>query len=277
VSDIALPGCPEGLRAELARRGATVRAVDPDPPTLYVHLDAPDGPLFAWYTEDGSRGAVLAQEAAVREAIGRRGALATPPIMARGANWRLEPAVDSEPIRGRALDVVLEAAAVIPDLTLPPAADEVGRERRLPRLRRRLRVLRSAIPRTDALRARRILARSELPRALSHGDFHPGHVLPSGDVAWVVDWELAGPRPAGYDLMTLWAHLDDDDDRERVLEGAVRMVGSRHSAELLRLRYAVAVLVMATNVSEPALRNRDPERVRALLRRLPELRSSAGA
>jgi streptomycin 6-kinase len=252
-----------------------VTSIERDPPKVYVRSRTPDGELFAWYTTDGSQAEVCAREAAVREVVGDRGTLAVPPLLARGESWRVEPAVQSDPIAGDAIDAVVAAAAAIAELELPAAPPGVGRERRVAKWGRRLRVASSSLGLGDALRARRLLAESDLPRVTAHGDFHPGHVLPSGGRVWVIDWELAGRRPAGYDLLTLWAHLDAAADRDRLFAGAVELVGQARRAELLRLRYAVAVLTIAAKVGEPAARNRDPAGATALLAQLPAIRAAA--
>ena len=47
---------------------------------------------------------------------------------------------------------------------------------------------------------RRVLARPSdpIPWSRAHGDFQPGNVL-HGRRDWIIDWEHAGDRPAGYD------------------------------------------------------------------------------
>jgi aminoglycoside phosphotransferase (APT) family kinase protein len=119
---------------------------------------------------------------------------------------------------------------------------------------------------------RAFVQRLTLPRVAAHGDFYPGNVLVSGGVAWVVDWELCGRRPLGYDLMHYWATTEDAQARAVVLEGALDLVGASNRAELLRLRYAVAVRVAASKLAAAASGDRDPKGAQRLLRSLPELR-----
>lgn len=40
-----------------------------------------------------------------------------------------------------------------------------------------------------------------LVTALAHGDFQPGNILLAGEQVWLIDWEYAGRRQAGYDLL----------------------------------------------------------------------------
>jgi len=270
-----LESVPPGLARALEEREAVVTSVEHDPPKVYARFRSPEGGLFCWYTTDGSQRDVCAYETAVRELVADRGALGAPRPLAVGDAWRLEREIVAEPISGPAVDAVVEAAGTIAALELPPRPASVAREGRVAKVRRRLRVAASGLSPRDAVRARRLLAGSRLPRTTAHGDFFPGHVLPAGGRVWVIDWELNARRPAGYDLMTLWAHLSDEGDRARLFEGAVDLVGPAHREELLRLRYAVAVLTAATKVGEPLRRYNDYDGARALRARLPELRADA--
>jgi hypothetical protein len=137
-------------------------------------------------------------------------------------------------------------------------------------------VLRGGVPLGDLRASRRTLAEPGLPLVTSHGDFHRGNVLVSGGAAWVVDWELSGRRPAGYDLMQFWATLDLPEDRERLFETTVMSVGSAHRAELLRLRHALLVRTIAAKLSSRMNFDRDPAGAHDLLTLLPAVRQEAG-
>jgi streptomycin 6-kinase len=140
---------------------------------------------------------------------------------------------------------------------------------------RRVRLIRSRLPTVDVIRARRLLARTALPLATSHGDFHGGNVLFDGEATWVVDWELCGRRPIGYDLMQLWADFADERDRTRLFAGAAEIAGGAWIDELRRLRYALLVITIANKLTSERPFDRDPVGADALLRLLPEARAEA--
>ena len=172
------------------------------------------------------------------------------------------------------MDAVVAAAGEIPLLELPPAPHRPFGGRGA--LRRRMRVLRRGVPLRDLRASRRTLAAPELPVVTSHGDLHRGNVLVSGAAAWVVDWELSGRRPAGYDLMQFWATLPAPADRERLLESALASMGPEHREALFRLRHALVVRTIASKLSAPMDFDRDPAGAEALLELLPAVRAEAG-
>jgi thiamine kinase-like enzyme len=136
-------------------------------------------------------------------------------------------------------------------------------------LQRRIQVAFSPLPVADLAAAERILSDPRLPLQTSHGDFFPENLLLANAALWVVDWERSAERPAGYDLMQLWTALERADDKERIFDSALELVGTGYRPQLEALRYAVAV--------ETALRLLDegPEAKPAatkLLALLPELR-----
>jgi hypothetical protein len=105
-------------------------------------------------------------------------------------------------------------------------------------------------------------------------DVHAGNVLVDADgVPWVVDWELSGPRLAGFDLMQLWASLERAEDRDRLFEGASEIVGDRSA--LIQLRFAALVQVIVglreTRARWPGL----PQRLARAERMLPAARAAA--
>jgi hypothetical protein len=91
----------------------------------------------------------------------------------------------------------------------------------------------------------------------------------------VVDWELAGPGPAGSDLLQLWASLPRAEDRDRLLDAAVDLVGSRHRGDLDRLRYVLLVGTIAAKIATALPASRDRRGARALRALLPEARRAA--
>jgi hypothetical protein len=229
------------------------------------------GGLFARASRDPADVAVLAHEAQVRELVGQDGPLRAPPVLELGPGWLLEQAVEAEPLRGEeAVSIAVAAAQRIPALELPSAPPRSGQSL-TSSLRRRWRLFRSPLPFGDVLQARRIL-RAAGPRATSHGDFHRKNILLADGAAWVVDWELSGLRPRGYDLLYLAATLEADDRRhlwELVPEDT-------ETEELRRLRYAVTVSVLSGKLAAAQAFDRDPVAAESLLRELPRLRAEAG-
>ena len=210
----------------------------------------------------------------MREIVGTDGALRAPLVLERAAGWLLENAVDSEPFEGaEPIDAVVAAAGRIPHLDLPRAPVRPGRAGSL---RTRAKLLRSPLPLRDLRAARRTLADPGLPPVTSHGDFHRGNVLMQDGAAWVVDWELSGERPAGYDLMQFWATLERAEDRERLFEASVAAVGTTHRPALLRLRHALVVRTIAGKLAAPMAFDRDRGGAHDLLELLPEIRAEAG-
>lgn len=237
----------------------------------YLFAETSGGDVFARWSTDPSDAAVFAHEAAVRAALaGEQGGLRVPRVLAAGERWMLEQAVRPDADAEAAAAAAVGAAGRLAELTLPePPTTATGRRGLLAyrlRLLRRPRLLR------ELARVRALVQHSTLPRVAAHGDFYPGNVLVSGGVAWVVDWELCGRRPLGYDLMHYWATTEDTLARAVVLEGALDLVGAANRADLLRLRYAVAVRVAASKLAAAASGDRDPAGAQRLLRGLLELR-----
>ena len=143
------------------------------------------------------------------------------------------------------------------------------------RLLRRARLLRSPLPWADLAAARQIVAGSALPTVSGHGDFHAGNVLLAGGVAWVIDWELCGPQPAGLDLMRMWPTLADEGDTALLFEEAVDLLGASSRAELARLRFATTVRSIAGMLTATGSFDRDPAAAERLLALLPALREEA--
>ena len=258
------PGAPPGLLAELAAREATPTGGWREHARFYARASSPQGPLFLRWSLDDDDVPMLEHEADVRRLVGSDGPLRSPQPLAQGRGWLLEPAVEPEPWSDGAIEGVAAAAARIADLELPsvPAA-----RARAGSLRRRLALCRNPRLFRELLRARRLVDESGLPTVTGHGDFHPGNILLARG-PWIVDWELCGPLPAGYDLMQLWAAAPDDVDRNLIFEAALDVVGSR-SKELARLRYAVLVRTIAGKLAAAHSFDRDRRGARRLLELLP--------
>jgi hypothetical protein len=263
-SDVA-----SGLAEALAARGAHVVEMWREAKRSYVIADG----LFGRASSDSADVPVLEHEAAVRELVGTEGPLRSPEVVDRGPGWLLERRIDHEPPVGEgAVNAIAAAAARIAELSLPsaPAPRETSRVA----LSRRIRALFSPLPLSDYLAARRVLVDPGLPEVTCHGDFHARNVLFANGKLWVVDWELSGLRPAGYDLMTFWPTLERPEDRDRLFEATVDLVGRRR--ELLRLRYALTVRTVATMLAGAQEFDRNKDRARELLAMLPGLRAEAG-
>ena len=270
------PDLARDLLDAFAARDAEVVRVELDPPKTYLWARSATEELFAWQSAEPGSEAIVDYEVAVRAAVGTEGSLRAPPILARGRNWRLEPAVGEAPLGERdVVEAVAAAATRLAELELPAAPRGLGRERMNSKLLRRVRLLRAPLPLSDLVRARALLAASPLPTTTSHGDFHRRHILFSGGVLWVVDWEFAGRRPAGYDLMTLWADLEDEGDRHLLFELCVEMVGAECRRELLKLRYALLVRIIGDMLVADDDAH-DPTAVPGLLALLPGVRADAG-
>jgi aminoglycoside phosphotransferase (APT) family kinase protein len=139
-----------------------------------------------------------------------------------------------------------------------------------------LAVARGVAPR-DLLAARRATRQAGTVPVVSHGDYHAGNLMWDGTSLWVIDWELLAPRPAGWDLMTLWPTLEDGGDRQRLFDAAVRVLGEESRPALARLRYAAAVRVASDKLAPRNPVNSDPEGGRALVAELAWLRAEARA
>jgi hypothetical protein len=269
----AAGGLPAGLADALARREALITERRQERARVYLRASSRDGALFARFSTDPLDVPVLAHEARVRALVPAAGPLRAPAVLEAGETWLLEQAIDPARVE-RSAELVAAAAAELARLELPDGPGGPPPSR-VARVRRRLGVLRSALPAADVLRARRLLGATRLPRAASHGDFHPGNVLIAAGACWVVDWELTGRRPLGFDLMRYWTGATEE-ERPVLFEGAVALAGEEARAELLRLRYVVAVQTVAGKLAARNDFDRDLEGGRALLELLPALRREAG-
>jgi hypothetical protein len=271
---LAVPDeCPDELATELSSRRAQIEEWYREGCRVFLLATSPGGRIFARYSTDPADEAVLRHERAVRELIGAGAgtALRSPAVHAEGPGWMIEQAVDAEPCQGAAaVDAIVAAAAEVASLPLPAGPWDGA-----PDLRRRVKMLagvvRSPLPLRHVFRARRALSGIVLPLVPAHGDFRAGNLLYERGTLWVVDWELSGLRPVGHDLMQAWVTLERGDDRERLFEATVSLVGRRHRSQLERLRYASAVASVVDKLTAPDAFNRDPNGARRLLAELPAL------
>lgn len=236
---------PAGLAAALAERGAQVERVEAEGARRYVSA----GAWFGRCTTVAGDEPSLAHEVAVRAVVGGELPLRAPEIVASGPGWTLEPAVPRRPPAGaRDVGATVAAALAIAALDLPEAPPGAGGEGGGARWVRRARMAVGGVRFGDLLAARR---GTGLPLVTSHGDFHAGNVLCGDDGPWVIDWELTGRRPVGYDLLTLWPTLHDPADRALVLDAALAQAGPEHRAGILRLRFTLLVRALAAIAGVP--------------------------
>jgi hypothetical protein len=271
----ALDRLPQELAAALATRGAAITDRWDEGPRTYLHADSPSGRLFGRASSDPGDVATLEHEAAVRAIVGEAGPLRAPAVVAKGPDWMLEVGMTSADLRGaEVIGTVIAAAARLQSLSLPEIED-AGPQSSGGAVRRRLSLVGSGLKVRDLVAAKRILDAPSLPEVTSHGDFHIGNVFYADGALWVVDWELAGRRAAGYDLMQFWGSVDRVEDRELLFEGTVGLVGTQHRRALARLRYALLVRTIANKLGATKDYNRDEAGGRALLALLPDVRGAA--
>jgi len=112
--------CPAALTEDLESRNARVVWQRREGPRMYMRAQSPRAEYFAWYTLSRQEGAMVAREALIRSYVGVSGVLRAPPLLAHGDNWRIEPFIHSEPLRGeQAITIAVSAAAAIADLVSP--------------------------------------------------------------------------------------------------------------------------------------------------------------
>ncbi len=269
------PDAPAALAAALSALGAVISTLWHEGRRAYAKADSDAGPFFARYSSDPGDRPVLEHEAELRRIVGEDGPLRTPPVIDAGDGWLIEVQKEAQPVAGPAgVDSVLAAAADLSRRDLPLLeTNGAGSASAIATTRRRINLAFSALPLRDVARARAIVADSTLPPVTSHGDLHAENVLLADGQAWVIDWELIGRRPAGYDLMQFWTTLPDERDRSRLWNGAVDIVGKENEAPLADLRYALAVRTIANKLCSPDRIHRDLEGGRRILSLLPEVRT----
>ena len=210
------PGSRGGARRPRSPRAAGVARASPRLPVRGLRRGPPLRPLERRSGRPGRRSRTRLPCARSWARMGRCGLRPSSRAPLHGSSKK---PIDSEPCRGpERVDAVANAAEQIAQLDLPPRSS--SRSRCLDahsHANRSARPFRCAIsgPLGEPWPIR------GCRQVTSHGDFHRGNVLVRDGVAWVVDWELSGKRPAGYDLMQFWATLEGAEDRERLFERAV--------------------------------------------------------
>ena len=271
----ALIGLPSELAAALSGREANIVERWDEGARTYLHAETPSGRLFGRTSSDPHDVQTIQHEATVRALVGTDGPLRAPQVIGSGPDWMLEVGMTSTGFRGDdAVETLIAAATRLQGLSLPeledhPQASGGGA------LKRRVKLLGSGLKVRDLYAAKRILTEPKLPEVTSHGDFHIGNVFYEKDALWVVDWEMAGRRSAGYDLMQFWGSVERTEDRDLLFEGTVEMIGEEHRRDLARLRYALLVRTIANKLGATKEYNRDVEGGRRLLDLLPEVRPAA--
>ncbi len=270
--------CPQGLLDALARRSARVFAVAANPAVerSYIRASSPSGELFAWFSRDSCQKELAAYELEIRKLIGSDEVLRSPQPLEYADCWRLDRWIDAKPCSGeKAIETIVESARQLQDIRLPKRKGLIRKQSGWVSFRRRLRVVCSDLATRDYLTARAVLTGSSLPLVTSHGDFHRRHILLEDGSAWVIDWELSGLRPAGFDLLYLWSDLDGEEDRDYLFERTVGMLGESRRKELLRLRFAMLVRMIAAKLADPEPLARDRPGAQRLLTLLPSVRHAA--
>jgi aminoglycoside phosphotransferase (APT) family kinase protein len=81
-----------------------------------------------------------------------------------------------------------------------------------------------------------------VPKVLSHGDFHIGHLVAADEATMVLDWATLGVSPVGADL----AHLALSTLDDQVANYLVGLDG-RFDAQFVRVGYATTVALTGTS------------------------------
>lgn len=264
---------PAEVLAVLDELGASVERTWREGRRAYGAAAAADGRFFFRFSDDPGDHARFDFEARVRAAIPLGGVLRAPAVLRRGTGWMVEQWVDRGPCVGpAAMRAVADAAVEVTALSLPPRSDAPSTGGNARRLRPGILFTPFVV---DAVRMRRLLRSSPLPRRASHGDFHPNNVYWSDGSVWAFDWELAGEAPVGVDALRFWCSVPDPDDRAVLFERLVAGVGEAHRPALLRLRYAVVVRTLAGARSNRAAFDRDDALAQRLTALLPVARREA--
>jgi hypothetical protein len=244
------------------------------PLRTYLALDSDEGPLNGHYSLKPDDESLFDYEIEARAIVGAEGPLRAPPVLAHGPGWMLARTVVPEPVDAEeSVRRAVAGAARIAELDLPaaPWPKHPGGLRAL--ARRRAGLVRAPIALRDVTAARRIVSSCPIPPVTSHGSYQFRHIFPADGAVYVIDWELAAKRPAGYDLLTYEAVLDPDDPRrEAVWRATLELVGRGWERELARLRYALLVRIVAGKFVDDG----EPERAMVLLPLVAERRAAAG-
>ncbi|HVF76130.1 MAG TPA: phosphotransferase [Acidimicrobiales bacterium] len=264
---------PPDLLATLDELGVAVERTWREASRAYGAAVGSNGRLFFRHSDDLADHPRFDFEARIRLAIGGDGLLRAPAVLRRGPGWMVEQWVEREPCQGAAaMRAVADASLEVSGLVLPPRADAPTTGGNARRLRPSVFLTPFLL---DALRMRRLLRSSALPRVTSHGDFHPNNVYWSAGSVWAFDWELATQAPLGVDALRFWCSMPDADDRAELFERLVEGVGRAHRPALLQLRYAVLVRTLAGARANRAAFDRDTALADRLTALLPAARREA--
>lgn len=138
------------------------------------------------------------------------------------------------------------------------------------------RILRSPLDPREFRAARQTAAR--LPKdTLAHGDFIPHNILfdSAAGTINVIDWEFLNYLPAHSDLLLLWPRLPEAEDRQLVLDEALRSTRDRRALGVLHHWLAIRRLADLVTKVRPKDWHRD--RIAEACRRLSEARANASA
>ncbi len=265
-------GIPPSLLRTLEAMDARISHSWTEGLRTYLLVETEDRQLFARYSKAIADIPRLVFEAKLRALIGTASILRSPPVINQGEGWLLEHRTDTSPVEGpTAIEAVVEAALHLAELTLPTSVSNSPGGG----FRRRARLLSSPLLAREAVLARRVFATLDLPLVTGHGDFHTGNVFFSQDAIWVIDWELCGRYPLGYDLMQLWSTLASPHDRELLMEGTFATFLEIDRESLLKLRYVLAVRAAASKLTALGSFDRDIDGARKLIALLPRLKAEA--
>ena len=253
-AEAELPGgVPDGVKVALAAVAARTGEV----PRLAEHwwgkqrwVALTDSyAVYVAPTETARRSLAL-EEARLRWAASQ--GIPVPEVVELTGDWLITRRVSRAEQAGPAFVAgVIEAARRVAAAAPPPpellSPADAGRPGLPTRLYRVARMAGGPVPVRLFWKARR--AAAGLPRdTLSHGDFIRSN-LPfdarAGRV-YLVDWERLGYAPAQTDLLTLWPHLPAAEDRQMVLDEALRRSEDRRALGTLHRWLTVRALARLT-------------------------------
>ena len=273
----APPWLPEALAAVERRTGEMPRVAEHWwGKRVWVALT----PGYAVYLagDDAGRQRLPLEERRVRWAASQ--GIPVPEVVELGEGWLISRRVPrGDQVGPRFVEAVTAAAHLV--ATAGPPPPEVlagGRARRAPRHTIALRLARMAASPLSVrlfMDSRRVAA-GLAADTLAHGDFIPSN-LPFDEErgrVHLVDWEMLGYAPAHTDLLTLWPHLARAEDRQALLETALRRSGDRRALAALHRWLTVRALADLTNAPR---RQWNRPRVETVTARVREAVANAAA
>jgi hypothetical protein len=255
----AWQSAPPSVHALLARLedelGPPERAIEPDPGHAWVVLTT-DHVVYA--TPDEPTRQRLATELRRREWARAQGL--PQPVVVRAAEDHVvvERLPDDPPVGRRFVELAIDLCERIGRADPPPvevlaSSDDRRASRRTLPLRA-ARMARSPMRMTAFKAAQRAAFTLDTP-VLAHGDFHPGNLLYDAirERLVPIDWEFVGPGPLHGDLLTLWVHLREPEDRDALVRAVLRAGADRQDVGTLQRWFVqrhLADLVTSTRVPE---------------------------